>query len=149
MSRIEDSEQIALYHWRDTMLGMFPELETMYHIANEGKRSKAGNAILKAMGLKKGVSDNCLPVKRGEYGSLYIEMKAPKYTGVNTREGKPTKEQLAFIELMKKNGNAACVCYGWAAAAGVIIMYLTGGEIEKTIYRFEDIAEDMKKYGIM
>ena len=135
MSRIEDEEQKALYHWRDLMLGQFPELETMYHIANEGKRSKAGNAILKAMGLKKGVSDNCLPVRRGEYGSLYIEMKAPKYKGVNTREGKPSKEQLEFIDLMKRNGNAACVCYGWEVASAVIIHYLKGGKILKEEYR--------------
>ena len=72
---IEAQEQKALFTWAELSLGKYPDLKWMYHIPNEGKRSKSNGAELVRQGLKKGVPDICLPVPRGKYHGLYIEMK--------------------------------------------------------------------------
>lgn len=43
--------------WADFALTQYPELELLYHIPNEGKRSKVTGGRLKALGLKSGVPD--------------------------------------------------------------------------------------------
>ena len=80
----ESEEQQALFDWAELQKGKYPELKALYHIPNEGKRSKATGARLKKEGMKDGVSDNCLPVKRGPYGSLYIELKRIKGSKVSS-----------------------------------------------------------------
>lgn len=113
----ESEEQQALFDWAKLQYGKYPELRALYHIPNEGKRSKVTGARLKREGMKDGVSDNCLPVKRGKYGSLYIELKRKKGSKVSS-------EQREWIELMWKVGNAAYICYGWEEAAKKIVEYL-------------------------
>lgn len=113
----EGEEQEALFEWAETMEYKYPELRALYHITNEGKRSKATGAKLKREGLREGVSDNCLPVKRGQYGSLYIELKRRKGSRVSD-------EQRDWIDLMWELGNAAYICYGWEEAAKCIEEYL-------------------------
>lgn len=113
----EDEEQEALFQWAETMEYKYPELRALYHITNEGKRSKSTGARLKREGLREGVSDICLPVKRGPYGSLYIELKRRKGSRVSD-------EQRDWISLMWELGNAAYVCYGWEEARERIEEYL-------------------------
>ncbi len=113
----EGEEQEALFEWAETMEYKYPELRALYHIANEGKRSKATGAKLKREGLREGVSDIHLPVKRGQYGSLYIELKRRKGSRVSD-------EQREWINLMWELGNAAYVCYGWEEARERIEEYL-------------------------
>ena len=113
----EGEEQEALFEWAETMEYMYPELRALYHITNEGKRSKSTGARLKREGLREGVSDICLPVKRGSYGSLYIELKRRKGSRVSD-------EQRDWIDLMWELGNAAYVCYGWEEARERIEGYL-------------------------
>ena len=88
----------------------------IYHIPNEGKRSKAAGANLKRLGLKPGVPDLCIPVASGKYHSLYIEMK--------TKDGKATEEQAAWIGLLRSQGMCAYVCYGADSAIKLIGQYL-------------------------
>ena len=90
----------------------------MYHIPNEGVRTKANGARLKAEGMKAGVPDICLPCARGGYHGLYIELKAGK--------NKPTKKQKEWSADLNAEGYYACVCWGWEAAQKVIEMYLKG-----------------------
>lgn len=52
-----------------------PELQLLYHVPNEGKRTWRTGARLKSEGLKPGVPDLCLPVARGKYHGLYVELK--------------------------------------------------------------------------
>lgn len=113
----EDEEQEALFQWAEVSLCKYPELDTLFHITNEGKRSKYQGAKLKREGLREGVSDICLPVKKGEYGSLFIELKRRKYSTVS-------KAQEDWIALMWERGNAAYVCYGWEEARDRIEEYL-------------------------
>ena len=119
----ENAEQEALFQWAAYNTGRFPELRLMFHIPNGGSRNKAEAANLKRQGVKAGVPDICLPVARGEYHSLYIEMKA----GNNTT----TEKQNEWLLDLSKQGNAAIVCYGWKTASAVIEKYLTLESCEK------------------
>lgn len=115
--RISESvEQQTVLRWAVYASGKYPELDLLYHIPNEGKRSKAAAGRLKAEGLKKGVPDLCLPVARGGYHGLYIELKA--------LDGKPTREQIGWIGNLKQQGYYAVVCAGADRAIRVIEEYL-------------------------
>ena len=120
---LEEDEQIALFQWAELMLHKYPELSLMYHIPNEGKRSLATGGRLKAMGLKKGVPDICLPVPRGKYHGLYVEMK---------REigGKLTEEQYRWLKDLDKQGYAVTLCHGWRKAVVEIETYLKIKEVK-------------------
>lgn len=78
---------------------MYPCLRLMYHVPNEGKRTKATAAKMKRIGLKKGVPDICLPVARGGFHGCYIEMKAVG--------GKATKEQCEYLDALRLEGYLA------------------------------------------
>ena len=113
----EDVEQISLFRWAAHNRGRWPELELMFHIPNGGKRSKTEAERFREMGVKAGVSDVFLPVARNGCHGLWIEMK-------RLRTGRPTKDQLEWIENMIKQGYAATVCHGWEQAAKVIEGYM-------------------------
>lgn len=113
----ESEEQQALFQWADTLCFRYPELALLYHIPNEGKRSKSTGARMKKEGMKSGVPDIHLPVARGKFHSLYIELKRRKGSTV-------TKEQKTWRQLLGKYGNAAYICCGWEEAAKVIEAYL-------------------------
>ena len=115
----EDAEQMALFRWAAYSRGRWPELDLMFHIPNGGKRSKAEAARFKELGVKAGVSDVFLPVARSGCHGLWIEMK-------RLHSGKPSKDQLDWIENMIKQGYAATVCHGWEQAKDVIEKYMEG-----------------------
>ena len=115
----EAVEQERLYRWAEENSIRWPELTSMYHIPNEGKRSRVTGGRLKRQGLKKGAPDNCLPVARCGCHALYIELKRMK-------DGRPTKDQLDWIDRLTRQGNMALVCEGWERAAQVIEDYLEG-----------------------
>ncbi len=119
----ESNEQQALFRWAEFFENYHPELKLMYHVPNEGLRTKANGARLKAEGMKAGVPDICLPCARGGFHGLYIEMKAGN--------GKPTHKQQQWIADLNAEGYYAVICYGWEAAQKVIVMYLKG-EIKRT-----------------
>ena len=88
----------------------------MYHIPNEGKRSAATGARLKAEGLKAGVPDVCLPTAHGGYIGLYIEMKV--------KPNKPTENQKQWLRDLRKAGHMTAVCYTWEEAKNLIEEYI-------------------------
>lgn len=112
----EAIEQAALMKWTLFMRGRFPEIDLLYHIPNGGSRNEREAANLKRQGVKAGVPDLCLPVPRGAYHGLYIEMKA----GKNTTSGK----QNEWLSALNNQGYLAVVCYGWQQASEVITKYL-------------------------
>ena len=113
----ESDEQQALFDWADKLCFRYPELALLYHIPNEGKRSKTVGARLKREGMKSGVPDIHLPVPNEKYHSLYIELKRRKGSSTTT-------EQKVWLQLLCKYGNKAVRCYGWEEAAKVITEYL-------------------------
>lgn len=116
MKTRESTEQTALISWAAYQSGRFPELELLYHIPNGGSRNRIEAYHLKEQGVKAGVPDLCLPVPRGTYHGLYIELKI--------KGNKPTINQRDWINRLREQGYRAEVCYGWEEASGVILDYL-------------------------
>lgn len=103
--------------WADFALTQYPELELLYHIPNEGKRSKATGGRLKALGLKSGVPDLCLPTAHGGYIGLYIEMKV--------KPNKPTENQKRWLRALRAAGHMVAVCYDWDSARQLLEDYMS------------------------
>lgn len=112
----EAEQQAQLFEWAMMMSGTYPELELMYHIPNGGSRNKLEGFNLKKQGVKSGVPDIHLPVARGKYHSLYIEMKHG--------DNKPTENQYKWLEALNKQGNGVKICYSAREASEAIIRYL-------------------------
>ena len=112
----EAREQEKLFEWAGWMEGQHPELALLFHIPNGGSRNKIEAANLKRQGVKAGVSDLLLPVARGGFHGLFVEMK----TGKN----KATEKQLAFLDAVQRQGYAAIICYSAEEAAAAIEEYL-------------------------
>jgi hypothetical protein len=112
----EASEQIALIQWASLMAGKYPELELLHHIPNGGSRNKIEAVNLKRQGVKSGVPDLDLPVARGGYHGLRIEMK--------TETGRETPEQIWWREKLTEQGYFATVCHGWPSAVRTIEWYM-------------------------
>ncbi|URA06941.1 VRR-NUC domain containing protein [Xanthomonas phage Pfeifenkraut] len=123
-SGTESGHQRAVFAWAALNMSRYPELKWLHHIPNGGARGDdaktraiRGNA-LKAEGVKVGVADLFLPVKRGEFSGLYIEMKKPGKIK-NT-----SKEQDEFGEFVKAQGFGWIVCDNWESAVKVLQEYL-------------------------
>ena len=69
--------------------------------------------------MKPGVPDICLPVPKGRYHALYIEMKRPK-------GGRVSEAQTWWIDKLNKAGNLAVVCHGFDEAKAIILGYVQG-----------------------
>ncbi|MBD5536879.1 MAG: VRR-NUC domain-containing protein [Lachnospiraceae bacterium] len=118
LKRGEDTEQMGVIDWANWNAGRFPELQLLFHVPNGGKRNVAEAARLKAMGVKAGVPDLCLPVPMNGFAGLYIEMKYGK--------NRTTKEQEKWIEALRQQGYKVVVCYGGVAATKELESYLQG-----------------------
>lgn len=78
-------------------------------------RKEAGK--MKAAGYTKGCPDIMIFEPRGDYCGLFIELKRP--------DGKPTPEQIAFIDGLKARGYRATVCYGYEEITKEVDVYFT------------------------
>ena len=119
MKRRNDAEhqhQVALFDWARLEAATTPDLDLLYAIPNGGARSAAVGARLKAEGVKAGMPDVHLPVPRGQWASLYIELKAPG--------GKVAPHQRDMLAALERAGNRAVVCLGWLEARAAITDYL-------------------------
>ena len=116
MQHHEDTEAMALWAWAQHNKVLRDHL---VHVPNGGRRNKREAARMKRMGVRAGVHDYLLPVPRGRYHGLWIELKATP-----PNNAKVTKEQREWTERMRDQGYAAYVCKGWVAAARVMRWYL-------------------------
>ena len=121
----EYSEQAALFAWCALNVGKYPDLKWYHSIQNEEKSGSAirGNRS-KISGTKKGVSDTCLPVKRGVYSGLYLELKRVSLKPKKKGKGGVSDQQLEFGAFVQSQGFGFVVCYGWEEAVKIIIQYL-------------------------
>lgn len=116
----EDQHQEALFRW--AALSKIPELDLMYAVPNGGLRNVRVAVKLKAGGVKSGVPDICLPTARGSFHGLYIELKKPKCS--KSPAGKPTKNQIEWLQKLNDAGYLAVTCIGWDEAKKAIETYL-------------------------
>lgn len=107
----EADEQAAVVEWCD--LHHVP----CFHIPNGGLRDPRTAAGLKRQGVKAGVPDLCVPVPKGKYHSLYIEMKYGR--------NKPTAQQVKWLTYLQHAGFCAYVCYGADDAIALLERYLS------------------------
>jgi hypothetical protein len=121
MSMTEAQEQICVIKWsqQPSIRSKWPELAMLYHIKNETKEGQKAVMHDKAMGVKKGVPDLFLPVPRGKYHGLYIEMK--------TEDGRASEAQEWWGEHLAGQGYFWEVCHGWKSAVCVLEWYLSLG----------------------
>lgn len=112
----EHRHQTLLFRWAESASCVLPELALMYAVPNGGKRDPVTAAKLKQEGVKPGVPDVCLPVPRGGWAALYLEMKAPN--------GRLSPDQQHWLLELAAAGNRATPCYGWQQARELIREYL-------------------------
>lgn len=124
MKNLEHQHQAALIKWASyTHLPPAADLEHgsrvvdyLLAIPNGGHRGKITAAILKAEGVKPGVSDLLLPLRRQGFAGLWLEMKAPGK--------KPIDTQLAWLQRMRLAGYRAEWADSWAKGATIIAEYV-------------------------
>lgn len=113
----EEEEQIILFTWANYAMGTWPELALLFHIPNGGNRSPAEAGRFKAMGVKPGVPDLFLPVPRGGYSGLFIELK-------REHGGSLSDAQRDWLDDLSVRGYKAVMCHGWEAARDALLEYL-------------------------
>jgi len=127
VKHLEHQHQVALIEWaRHMRLPAGSDIEPgacvadyLLAIPNGGKRSsQREGARLKAEGVKPGVSDLLLPLRRGGFGGLWLELKAPGE--------KPRKLQREWMDRMERAGYFATWRDDWRDAADVIRAYAQG-----------------------
>ncbi len=115
----EHLHQAALFRWARTQVVLIPELALLFAIPNGGVRNKVTGWKLKQEGVTRGIPDICLPVARGGYHGLWIELKNDEPKGV------VSAEQAAWITALRAEGYCALVCFGWDQARESISEYLS------------------------
>ena len=114
---LEEIEQEHVFLWASMEERAYPELAMLYAIPNGGKRAIKTAVALKKQGVKRGVPDMCLPVSRGGYHGLYIELKRQK-------GGRVSDEQRERIAALNTQGYKAIICHGAEEAIEQIRGYL-------------------------
>lgn len=115
--RTESDEQQEVINFCNSMADYgIEEYQLIFHIANEGKRTKKNGARLRREGLKKGIPDLFLPVAKMGYNGLFIEMKK--------RGGRTSPEQRWWIEKLRKQGYLVEVCDSSTKAIDLIKNYI-------------------------
>lgn len=129
MTYSEDQHQINVIKWKQqpSIMAKWPELGLLFHIPNERRCTARQGKHLQLMGVRRGVPDLCLPVARGTYHGLYIEVK--------TESGRTTGDQDWWGERLLGQGYMWEVCHGWESAVRVLEWYMslpTGDTDERT-----------------
>ncbi len=113
-------EEIVQIQALECLRHYYPEIAAcVIHIANERKTSPWYGSMLKRLGVRKGVPDLLFPKPctiRGFHG-LWIEVK--------TLKGKPSKEQIAFIDEANTDDYYACFAYGSQQIIDVVCDYFS------------------------
>lgn len=92
-------------------------LGLLFAIPNGGARDPKVGAILKATGVKPGVSDIFFPAPLHGLHGLWIEMKKAK-------GGTESLEQKWWGAQMQEQGYGYVVCHGWIEARAIILQWL-------------------------
>lgn len=111
----EHTHQVNLIKWFDLKHKEFAG--RLFAIPNGGQRNIIVATKLKAEGVRSGVPDLMLPVQRGKFGGMFVEMKKIK--------GNITGSQSEWLGFLNSQGYYATVCYGFDDAAGEINKYLS------------------------
>lgn len=124
----EHKEQVIIFKWAELTALSVPELEWLYAIPNGLRAAGIGAAKkAKAEGLKSGVPDICLPVPKGKWHGLYLEIKRLSLRPKTSRsKGGVSDAQDEWHVRLRRQGYAVAVCYGADDAIVTIMRYLDG-----------------------
>lgn len=117
-NRPEHKLQCSIIEWAEINENVYPELHWLYAIPNGSYKSERQAVEFKKEGLKSGVPDLCLPISRGGYGALYIELKSPK--------GKVSPSQRKWLQGLMDVGNLCLEARTKGRVTQVILDYLKG-----------------------
>lgn len=113
----EDESQMCVIDWAKLQRWKKGTLaDYLHHSPNGGLRSKSEAGRFKKMGTKAGFPDLFLPIAKGPFNGLFIEMK------IST--GKISVNQRAYIPLLKDENYRVEVCYSADGAINLIKNYL-------------------------
>ena len=128
----ESDIQRGLFLWAQKMSREYPELELLNASMNgawiPGGKSRAEQGrkfgiikTLKGLGcLRSGYPDIFLPVPKGDYHGLYIELKRSR------SKGKVSPDQQWWLQKLTAQGYLAVPAWGLEQAQDVILRYLEG-----------------------
>lgn len=124
----EHQEQVTVFKWAELKERSVPELACLYAIPNGLRAAGIGAAIkAKQEGLKPGIPDMCLPVPKGKWHGLYIELKRLSLKPKTARsKGGVSDAQDEWHIRLRIQGYAVAVCYGGDDAIVTIMRYLDG-----------------------
>jgi len=130
MKTTEADEQAALFRFAAEFERYYPELALLNGSLNGVKLTIGQGVKAKAAGMKKGFPDINLPVSRGGYHGLFIELKIKPYRNHKGKMVYPqtSKEQLWWIDQLNKYGYRAVICKGFDSARAEILTYLQYGK---------------------
>lgn len=130
LGRSEADEQRDVFSFALSAMKLYPVLELMFHVPNEGKRKQSTGGFLVGQGMKAGVSDIILPAARRGYTALIIEMKK------RGELPKTTDDQERFLARAWQEGALTYVIDRAEDAIDVLLWYVGGkrhfGEPELT-----------------
>lgn len=120
MNHGEFQHQCALFEWArlPLMLRKYPELALLSSSQNGAHMDKAEAVRAKRAGLLPGELDVKLPVARGGFIGLALDMKYG--------DNRPTKEQMQYGMALALEGHLVAFVWTWEAARDLIVKYLEG-----------------------
>ena len=122
-------EQEQYFKWVYTSQVRIPELELCNGSLNGVYLTPKQKASVKLQGLRRGIPDIDLPVRKGPYSGLKIELKRVK-------GGRVDPEQRRIHALLTDQGYLVLVCRGWVEAVEATCRYLNvdpGHSFKKSI----------------
>jgi len=114
----EAEAQEMVFMWADSVSYALPEVQYLFHIPNGGSRNVVEGRNLKRQGVKRGIPDLFLPVPRGKFHGLFIEMK-------RDTKSRLRPEQRQWLDALMEHGYMTAVAYGYDNAVRIISDYLT------------------------
>jgi len=119
----EHAHQVAVFMWvQQTGIKQYPELARLFAIPNGGLRHAAIANRLKMEGVKAGVPDLFLPVPRGGYSGLFIEMKRP---GQLKATSDKQDEWLGYLQQHYQTA----ICDNWRHAVTELLAYMVQPDV--------------------
>lgn len=112
----EHDEQVQFFKALDKLALKEPGLRFAFAVPNGSARNVVTGARLKQEGVKRGVPDIVIPLPKGIYHGLFIEMKAGK--------NKMSDFQKEYFSYLEGVGYKCCCCYSSDEAVSEVISYI-------------------------
>ena len=112
----EDQEQEAFFEWIRYQEHTYPGINLAFHVPNGGSRNVVEAAKFKRIGVKAGVPDIIIPVAKGKYHGMYIEMK-------RTKNGRLSEAQANWMQALNQQGYYAVMAKGCKEAIEFVRKY--------------------------